>query len=302
MPLPDGKLKIRFNKSRSILLSLLLCFIWLCACACSKQQIVVPAAAPEPTNLHLSGKFIWFDLFTQDLESAARFYEGVFGWQFDDTSPANKTVKTIFRDGVPIANAIQIDPEKHNVNQSRWLSYMSTPDVDQTVALLVQNNGSVHMPAKDLPDRGRVAVARDPQGAVFAIVTTGSGDPRDTGFSENQWMGSELWTTDVSAALDFYQKLAGYELNVVDVGRATKYHLLMGDGQPRAGIVKIPWEEIKPDWLPYVAVSSVAATVKKAAQMGGELLLEPDETAGEGLLAIISDPSGAVFAIQQLPE
>jgi len=252
---------IKIKVSLSILILL---FLSLVMQACLKEQIIVPAVTPEPTHTRLVGKFIWYDLFTNDLQSTSRFYEKLFGWSFSDTASKEKLVKTIARDGVPIANVIYIAPQNSKVNESRWLSYLSVEDVDHALMVSKKNNGTVYVQPKDLPNRGRVAIVKDPEGALFAIVTTSDGDPPDQGFIQNHWMGSELWSTN-----------------------------------PDAAIVKIPWDDVKPNWLPYIAVEDVMAIVAKAEELGGKVLVEPDKAIREGLLAIIADPSGAVFAVQQ---
>ena len=113
-------------------------------------------------------------------------------------------------------------------------------------------------------------------------------------------MGSELWTTNPTAALGFYSKIVGYEHRRVNIGTESEYLLLVKDSTPRAGVVPIHWENIKPAWLPYIAVSDVVAMAKKAENLGGKILVSPDTEMPNGLIAIISDPSGAVFAIQEL--
>ena len=300
MLITHGSIDGLFSKTKFCLIFIIVFLTGLGVSACSKQQIVVPPVTTAPTHVRLVGKFVWYDLFTHDLSSASRFYEELFGWSFFDTEPKGKRVKTITRDGIPIANAIHIDPEKGNVNQSRWLSYMSVEDVDRASMFVKQNNGSIYIQPKNLPNRGRVAVVKDPYGALFALVGSSDGDPPDQGAVENHWMGSELWTTNLEAAISFYKLLVGYELQLVDVGSDSKYHMLMKDDQPRAGIVKIPWDNVKPDWLPYIAVEDVMTVAEKAKMLGGKLIVEPDENIREGRVAIISDPSGAVFAIQQL--
>lgn len=273
--------------------------LWLGVNACANQQVIVPKVTPEPTHQHHNGKFVWYDLFTHDLQSTIPFYEELFGWSFADTRAGEDRVKTVFRDGVPIANAIQIDQVKSEVNECRWLSYMSVEDVDATSIIVQKENGIIYSAPRDLPDRGRVAVVIDPDGAVFALVHTSDGDPQDEGIMENHWMGSELWTQNIDGAAKFYTVLAGYEEKVLEVGTDSTYHLLIKDGQPRAGIVRILWEDIKPNWLPCIAVSDVMAISELVERLGGTLLIEPDRDVRDGRTAIIADPSGAVFAIQQ---
>ena len=274
-------------------------FVWLAVSSCAKKYVIVPKVTPEPKHQHHVGKFVWYDLFTHNLQSTVPFYEELFGWSFADTLPGEDRVKTILRDGIPIANAIQIDRIKIDVNESRWLSYMSVEDVDEASMLVEQENGSIYVAPKNLPDRGRVAVVMDPDGAAFAIVNTSDGDPPDEGIVENHWMGSELWTTNIDEATRFYNVLVGYEKQVLAIGIDLTYHLLVREGQPRAGIVKILWDDVKPNWLPYIAVSDVMAISERVERLGGTLLVAPDKEIREGRTAIIADPSGAVFAIQQ---
>jgi predicted enzyme related to lactoylglutathione lyase len=268
--------------------------------ACSKRQVIIPNLTQKPTNLRLVGKFVWFDLFTYDLNSVSHFYEELFGWSFSPVESGRKIVNTITREGVPIGNAIQIKRKRDEVRKSKWLSYMSVENVDESVKLVEQNHGTVYMRPKELPNRGRVAVVKDPLGAVFAMVTASGGDPPDEEIMENFWIGSELWTSNMDSAMNFYHLLVDYEKKLVDVGTESKYLLLIKDGQPRAGMVSIPGNDIKPNWVPYIAVEDIMTVTDKAKQLGGILLIEPDKKVREGMLAIISDPNGAVFAVQQL--
>jgi len=287
-------------KSKYLHLMVILIILGLLMHACSKGQIIVPKVTPEPTHLRLVGKFVWYDLFTNDLKSTSRFYEELFGWSFSDIASKEKQVKTIARNGVPIANAIYLDPQNRKTNESQWLSYISVEDVDHALMVTKKNNGTIYKQPKDLPNRGRVAIVKDPEGTLFAILTTSDGDPPDQGFIKNHWMGSELWSTNPDASLTFYRLLVGYEQRLVDVGAGLKYRFLVKNGQTRGGIVKIPWDDVKPNWLPYIAVEDVMAIVAKAEKLGGKVLVEPDKTIRAGLLAIIADPSGAVFAVQQI--
>ena len=160
---------------------------------------------------------------------------------------------TIEHEGVPIGNAVEAARIKIQDKPSRWLSYMSVMDVDQTILRIERNQGTVYLPARDLPDRGRVAVVLDPQGAPFALVASAKGDPPDIETGLNDFFGSELWALDREAAIAFYQAIAGYDLELADLGDGKTYHLLVRDGTPRAGVVQIPWKDVKPNWVPYIA-------------------------------------------------
>jgi predicted enzyme related to lactoylglutathione lyase len=267
---------------------------------CAENHIIVPKITSEPTHQRLTGKFVWFDLFTHDLQSASLFYESLFGWSFKETSSTGKIVKTILRDGVPIANAVYIKQEDPMVNGSRWLSYISVEDVDKAVKVANKNNGTVYIKPRDLKNRGRVAIVIDPQKAIFGLVTATGGDPLDSDFLVNQFLGSELWTTNPDDALKFYNILAGYEQKLIDIKADLKYRRLVVNGRFCGGLMKLPWDDVEPAWIPYVSVKNTLETVEKAKKLGGKIIVEKDSAVQEGSIAIIADPSGAVFAIIQM--
>jgi predicted enzyme related to lactoylglutathione lyase len=286
------------NKINFLISAVLLVGLGMIGCA--KNQIIVPKITSEPTNQRLTGKFVWFDLFTHDLHSTSLFYESLFSWSFKETSSTEKIVKTILRDGVPIANAVYIKQKDPKVNASRWLSYISVEDVDRAAKLSVKNKGSVYLQPRDLKNRGRVAVVNDPQGAIFGLVTATGGDPLDTDFRANQFLGSELWTTDPDDALKFYNTLVGYEQKLIDIKADLKYRRLVVDDRFCAGLMKLPWDDVKPAWIPYISVKNTLETVEKAKKLGGKIIVEKDSAVQEGSIVIIADPSGAVFAIIQM--
>jgi hypothetical protein len=298
-PNPNENWQARIGKARTAILFLMVLMLIGLFGACATPSLRVPPVTAEPTGLRLTGKFIWYDLFTSDLKAVQPFYEGLFGWSFHETSSGESRVLTIMREGVPIANAVSVDETKMKDGESRWLSYMSVADVDQTVLRIEKNHGAVYMPPKNLPDRGRVAVVKDPEGALFAVLTATGGDPPDSAYDLNDFLGSELWARHLETAIKFYQTLVAYKIEMVDVGNDKDYHLLVRDDEPRAGVVQIPWDDVKPNWVPYVAVEDVAAVAARVESLGGSLLIAPNPEIREGNAAIIADPSGAVFAIQE---
>jgi predicted enzyme related to lactoylglutathione lyase len=72
------------------------------------------------------------------------------------------------------------------------------------------------------------------------------------------------------------------------------------DNIPRAGVEKILWNDVKPNWIPYIAVKDVREIIKKVETLGGKPLIKPSEDTSKNPVAIVSDPSGAVFGLQQI--
>jgi len=295
-------MKMRYEKTRSgrrilqcVLLLALFTVFGLAGCA--SQKVIVPPVSNSAAFLRLPGKFVWFDLYTTDMTSASNFYDALFDWDFERTNDTNPRIKTVFHRGKAIGNMIGRESEPGN---SQWLSYMSVEDVDSSVVAAENMGATLHIPAKELPNRGRIAVILDPQKAGVALLTSSTGDPVDDKYVINRWLGCELWTTDVDGAGLFYKKLVGYDVELKDMKGKGKYSLLTRRGKRRGGIAKIPWDDVKPEWIPYIAVENVLATTMKAQTVGGTVILAPDMSIKEGRVAIIADPSGAVFGIQQL--
>lgn len=276
-------------------LGFLLISIFLISCA----QPTVPRLVKDEPQPHLPGKFVWYDLFTNDLKASAAFYRELFGWEFAASDVKGDRVNIIRFQGVPIANAVDIEFPNDGTNRPKWLGYISVEDVDYTADTVKQHGGMIHIGPKALPHRGRIAVCIDPQGAVFAVVRSSTGDPPDTPLVSNQLIGSELWTEDLDAALAFYHVSVGYMEMPVTMEDGSTYRLLAANNRPRAGLAEILWEDVHPNWVPYIVVENVREAVAKAEAMGGQLLLGLRDDASKNSTAILSDPTGAVFGVQQ---
>ena len=275
---------------------LILCLIIITACAV--KQPVIPAVTMNPTGTYHIGKLIWFDLVTDDVPAVMAFYSELFGWEFEGIQEDDSSFATIKLDGRPIGSVIYSKRLDNKVNESKWLSYLSVPDVDRAVDLVRSSGGVILTEPRDFPNRGRMAIVRDPQGALLALLRTNGGDPPDDGPSLGKWSWSELWTTDITAAESFYEALVGYRLEVVDLPEGETYNLLKQGDLIRAGVVRIPWKDVKPNWLPYVGVNDITATIARTKALGGKVLIDPDPKIRDDSVAVIADPSGAVLAIQ----
>jgi len=151
-----------------------------------------------------------------------------------------------------------------------------------------------------LPDRGSVAFILDSQNAVLAFVKSSTGDTKDIDPLYNRWMWTELWTNNIDNSSDFYSELFGYDIRKFNTSAGNLYYVFQKENKPRAGMLKIPYDNVKPHWMPYIAVEDPAEIVKKVEELGGTIYLGLDDT-GRSDAAIIADPSGAVFTIQKWP-
>jgi len=274
------------------------------ACAPSGIGVDLAPVTPTPTGVHNIGQFVWQDLLTDDLEAAKRFYGGLFGWEFEDVPGDPVLYSVIHHMGVPIGGIAPIDDNDLNISSARWLSLMSVEDVDAAADRVLRAGGHLDRAPWDNPGRGRLAVVTDPQGATVVFVRSNGGDPPNLEASDlvsGRWMWVELWTRDVVAATTLYRSVAGYGVEGTDVFDSPEYRVLTRDGRPRAGVNRIPWPEVQPNWLPYIKVDNPADVARRAGELGGTVLIPPLPEVRNGSAAILLDPTGAAFGIQRWP-
>lgn len=111
------------------------------------------------------GALCWNELNTDDPDTAARFYTGLFGWKTKVTPEYSE-----FHRGATAAGGMMKIPESWGNVPPNWLVYFAVEDPDAIATRAGELGGEVIVAPTDIPDVGRFAVLRDPQGAVFAIV------------------------------------------------------------------------------------------------------------------------------------
>ena len=265
-----------------------------------RKQVAVPPITAQATGTYHTGKFVWADLITSDVEVAKEFYGSLFGWEFEGDPGGTTPFTLIKQGGTPIGGIVYHEGINTEQREARWLSYISVPDVDKAAATAQNNGGEVFVAPFDLPQRGRVAVVLDPQKVPLGLLKASGGDPADENASRFRWMWHELWTTDTVGAILFYGKLAGYtaERATVSIQREP-YTVLMSDGRAQAGMGQFTQEGIEPIWLPYVNVDDPNAIAAKTLTLGGAVLIAPDSTNRNVTVAVIADPMGGILAVQK---
>jgi hypothetical protein len=112
----------------------------------------------------------------------------------------------------------------------------------------------------------------------------------------NDFCHMALNTDDVGTAKKFYSGLFDWKLEDVPMGPGTYTMIQPGSG-PGGGMQKKPMPEAPNAWLLYVQVGDVDATVAKAKQLGGQVVVPKTPIPGMGHFAIITDPSGAALGV-----
>lgn len=292
-------MKMKIMKKR--VLDMLMIMIFFSACTTTK--VIVPPVTSPPTNTQVAGEFVWYDLITSNVDSAKKFYGELFNWEFEAAGKDATAYTIIKAEGVPIGGIIYSEKAKE-INGEQWLSYLSVADVDRAVNVTKKRGGSVLVEAFEFEARGRTAVVKDPQGALVVLFKSYVGDPPIQTLEEklnHTWIWIELFTNDIEASSAFYEQIAGYSIKKYDSGVNVPYYIFGIGERPFAGMLTIPWKNVKPNWLPYIKVKDPVAIAKKVESLGGAVILAPDKQVRNGSVAIVADPTGAVVAIQRYP-
>lgn len=257
---------------------------------------IIPLVHVNATQL--PGKFVWAELVTDDLAVATRFYGGLFGWTFQEVDG----YATAYNHDEPVAGMFYYPREKTATGKPRWFGYISVADVKKTGQSVLAGGGKVRAPLRKLPGQDAEAmVFADPEGALFGVVHFAEGDPEDYLADTGDWIWIQLLTRDVHKAGNFYQRVANYELVKNGQINGEDQFLLASEGYARAAVMAISpkRQDVKPCWVPSLRVDNVAATIAKAQQLGGAVLVTPRPDLFAGRAAVIADPSGGAVGIME---
>jgi predicted enzyme related to lactoylglutathione lyase len=277
---------------------------------CASLNIDLPSVTETPGGERLPGKIIWHDLLTNDLAASQAFYGELFGWEFDNIGIAaglksESAYSLIRHKGRLIGGMIDTLAVNGRVDISQWVISMSVSDIDAAVAAVTAAGGDVITPPTDLQRRGKIAVVRDEEGALLALLQTVSGDPVDRRPEFGDFLWNELWTTNADGATTFYENLSGLHMATWDVDdnqeSGATYRLLKAGETPRVGIMPNPLEDLGPVWVSYLRVKSPASVAARVADLGGRVIVEAQPRPLGGEVAFIAGPSGAGIALQTWP-
>ena len=244
------------------------------------------------------GGFCWEELQSKDLAKAVSFYKELIGWASKDWPLPGDAVYTLLGpEGAYVAGA-QPHAQKETGDWSGWLCYVNVADVDAVTAQAQALGGSVVMPPHDIPDVGRSAVLKDPEGVIFAVISfvRASKEPENP---LGTFCWRELMTHDTARAETFYTGLLGWTTRPMAVDGMGTYTIFEVGGQQVGGMMGIA-PEMGPApamWTPYVAVPDVDARAARTGELGGHLCFPPMDVPGVGRFCTVTDPAGAALAL-----
>jgi uncharacterized protein len=245
----------------------------------------------------------WVDLGTPDIDAAAGFYAGLFGWQVPPAENVENTggYRRATKNGADVAGMMPLMQEGQ---PPAWTSYVAVEDADATAAAVKEAGGNVLAEPMDVMDLGRMAIFADPTGAVFGIWQPGTFAGAGLVNEPGALAWNELGTRDPAAAKTFYAAVFGWEFEDQDMGEMGTYTIWKLGEEQIGGMMDISGRvpgEVPAHWLAYFAVENTDAALETVKSSGGGVSFGPIDIPA-GRFAIVDDPAGAAFAVIQMPE
>jgi hypothetical protein len=245
-----------------------------------------------------TGRFVWHELHTSDRPKAQKFYSQLVGWE---------TKEVPMGPGEPYTLCMLEGKDHAGITKSmapahvppHWLPYIAVDSVDASAAKVKELGGKVFMEPMDIPNVGRFAAVADPQGAAFALFTSGKAYPEEPARPPvSAFCWEELMSSDPEAAAKFYAGLFGYTVESMEMGPMGTYRILKSGDRQRAGIMKLPAQGPQQShWLEYISVKDVDASTRNAGEIGGKTLVPPTDIPTIGRFSVIADAQGAAIAL-----
>ena len=256
---------------------------------------------PEFTS-YAPGTPCWTDVTSTDLPRAVDFYRALFGWDAYVSPEPEAGGYTMFSlDGKQVAAG---SPPQQDGILSHWTTYLASDDVDATAEKIRAAGGTVLVDPFDVFDAGRMTIAQDPTGAIVGVWQAGEHIGAELANDPGTMNWNECQTRDPAAAGAFYEAVFGVEVKAFPTadGRPP-YHVIHVGGRGVAGILELDenMRDVPPNWGTVFAVADADETVAKARELGGAALMPGMDLPDIGRLAVLQDPTGAVFQVLQPP-
>jgi predicted enzyme related to lactoylglutathione lyase len=244
----------------------------------------------------MEGRFVWTDLTTPDDEAAGTFYSQLLGWQLDRDESEMGIYLIGEVTGRDVAGMMAQSPGEAG-GPPMWTIYLASDRIEDTLARIEQHGGTVVQPPFEIPD-GRIAIAADPTGGVFAVAQW----PGEGGFEVYGEPGAVCWaellTRDVEAAVRFYTAVYGWDATTVPSETGPPYTTFSRNGEQMLGVMRMPEmvpAEAPAFWQVYFLVEDIDAAVAAATGGGASVLVPKTQISERAWFATLADPQGAGF-------
>ncbi|MEA2460593.1 MAG: uncharacterized protein QOH90_770 [Actinomycetota bacterium] len=112
---------------------------------------------------------------------------------------------------------------------------------------------------------------------------------------------ADLNTTDLDAAIGLYTDLFGWTVNTQEIPGGGVYAMFQKNGKDvaAASLGNPDAPDVPPHWNVYVTVEDAEQAAKQAEAAGGSIIAPAFDVMDVGRMAVIADPTGAIFNVWQ---
>lgn len=246
------------------------------------------------------GNFVWYELVTDDVNGAIKFYEDVIGWGTQPFEGSEPPYVMWTAGESPIGGVMGLEGEARKAGAPpHWFAHVAVDDVDALANKAESLGGKTLTPPTDIPTVGRFGIIADPHGAVISLFKSlGPEMPRPAGPTHGYFSWHELMAGEWEAAFRFYSQLFGWEKMEAFAAPMGTYQIYGKDGRPFGGMMTKPESlPAPPHWLYYTYVHDLDAALTRVRKSGGQVIHGPMEVPGGDHVAQCMDPQGAAFAL-----
>ncbi|MHA3023198.1 VOC family protein [Mycobacterium sp. BMJ-28] len=225
-----------------------------------------------------AGSVCWIDLGTNEPAQTSRFYEALLGWTVADADTDGYRLAAL-EDHLVAAFGPSADP-----GAPYWTVYLHTDSAHATASAIVAAGGTIIAPPAPVGPSGVAAIARDPNGATFALWQPAGHGGSWVSTRAGTFAGFELTVDDDAGTKRFWNATAGWEFD--STGSINCRGTDVGTWRPSA-VNAVP--AITSPWLVTFRAGDVPERMARAITLGANVI---DADRG-----VLRDPAGAAFRL-----
>lgn len=249
------------------------------------------------TVTYVEGLFCWAELGSTNPAEAVKFYTQLFPWSVQESPFGVDQTYTVFR--YDNRDVVAMYGLGDAAIPSYWGCYIAVNDVETSSKKAEALGAEMLIAPRQVAEKGKMCAFRDPTGAVAALWEQGEHPGAGLIHAPYSMDWHELYTTDLNAAAEFYMGLLGWSKEEIPTAAGTYLQFRAG-GQHAAGMKAISPEMkgMASSWSLYFQVPDCDETVRKARELGAQIIVPPADVPGSGRFAALCDPQGAYFSVQ----
>jgi len=117
------------------------------------------------------GAFCWNELMTHDVEQAKKFYAETVGWRFEPMPMPTGTYWIAKMGDKAVGGLFPMSGPEFEGVPEHWVPYMEVDNVDARLDNALAAGAEACRSPFDVPNVGRIAILREPGGAMIAWMT-----------------------------------------------------------------------------------------------------------------------------------